>query len=129
MTLKTRARPSMELGVRYYDNSPNSGTIAGGDKSMLAEHNIRERHRTYKDSMMYSHPEYTGVRFMRKAPLLLEAKVSGKTTINKLRKKQTRFHFWKNFFSLFNLLNGFNALILRVNPFATYHAAVRWSPR
>ncbi len=129
MTLKTRARPSMELGVRYYDNSSKSGTIAGGDNSMLSEHGYRERARNYKDNMMYSHSEYSGVRFLRKAPLMLEVKVSSRSTIRKLRTKQTRFHFWRNFFSAFNLMNAINGLILRINPFATYHAATRWSPR
>jgi hypothetical protein len=119
----------MELGVRYYDNSGSSGTIAGGEKGMLREHGYRERAKTYKDSMMGSHPEYTGVRFMRKAPLMLEVKVSGRSTIKKLRKKQTRWHFWKNFFSTFNIMIGLNALFARMNPFASYHAQVRWNPR
>lgn len=118
----------MELGVRYYDNSSSSGTIAGGDNGMLREHGYRERARTYKDVMLGSHPEYTGVRFMLKAPLMLEVKVSSRSTIRKLRKKQTRFNAFKNFFSAFNLLRGLNILILRANPFATYHAQVRWSP-
>ena len=129
MTSKTRARPSMELGVRYYDNSGSSGTIAGGEEGMLREHGYRERAKTYKDSMMGSHPEYSGVRFMRKAPLMLEVKVSSRSTIRKLRKKQTRYHFWRNFFSAFNFMNGLNAIFVRLNPFATYHAQVRWSPR
>jgi hypothetical protein len=66
---------------------------------------------------------------MRKAPLMLEVKVSSRSTIRKLRKKQTRYHFWKNFFSTFNFMNGLNAIFVRLNPFATYHAQVRWSPR
>jgi len=119
----------MELGVRYYDNSAESGTILGGDRGMLRDHGYRERARTYKDTMMGSHPEYTGLRFMRKAPLMLEVKVSSRSTIRNLRKKETRYHWWKNFFSAFNLLRGFNILCQRMNPFATYHAAVRWSLR
>ncbi|MBA3860082.1 MAG: hypothetical protein C0507_24505 [Cyanobacteria bacterium PR.3.49] len=118
----------MELGVRYYDNSSSSGTIAGGEKGMLREHGYRERARTYKDGMLGSHPEYTGVRFMRKAPLMLEVQVSSRSNIRKLRKKQTRFNAFKNFFSAFNIFRTMNLLLLRSNPFATYHAQVRWSP-
>lgn len=127
--MTTKTRPTFELGVRHYDNSGESGTIAGGENGMLREYGYRERARTYKEVLIGNHPEYTGVRFMRKAPLMLEAQVSSRTTIRKLRKKETRFHFWKNFFSVFNFLNGFNSFIVRINPFATYHAQVRWSPR
>jgi len=127
MTSRTRA--TKELGVRYYDNSASSGTIVGGDKGMLREHGYRERARTYKDSMLGSHPEYTGVRFMRKAPLMLEVKVSSRSTIRKLRKKQTRYNAFINFFAAFNFVKLLNLLILKSNPFATYHAQVRWSPR
>ncbi len=118
----------MELGVRYYDNSSSTGTIFGGEQGMLREHGYRERARGFKDGMM-GHSEFTGVRFMRKAPLMLEVKVSSRSTIRNLRRKESRYFFWRNFFSTFNLMRGLSVIWQRLNPFASYHAQVRWNTR
>lgn len=126
--MKTKTRPSMELGVRYYDNSNESGTIIGGERGMLKNYGSRERARAKRTVMMGSHPEYTGLRFIRTAQYM-EVQDSSKTRINRLRKKESRFHFWKNFFGSMNLVRSLNSLLLRYNPFASYHAQVRWSPR
>lgn len=126
--MKTKTRPSMELGVRYYDNSNESGTIIGGERGMLKDYGSRERARTHKSVMMGTHPEYTGLRFIRTAQYL-EVQDSSKTRINRLRKKESRFHFWKNFFEAMNFVRVFNNILMRYNPFASYHVQVRYSPR
>ncbi len=107
----------MELGVRYYDNSGSSGTIAGGEEGMLREHGYRERAKTYKDSMMGSHPEYTGVRFMRKAPLMLEVKVSSRSTIRRIAQKTNALSFLEELLFCFQFYERGQRDILAVESF------------
>lgn len=123
--------PSLELGVRYYDNSKHSGSILGGERGMLREHGFRERARTHRAGMVGDNADYTGLRFAFKKQKSEGDSVqpSRRQTLSKLRKKESRLHFWKSFFSSLNILGTLGRLMVRVNPLATYHATCRWSTR
>lgn len=125
-------RPGLELGVRYYDNSKHSGSILGGEKGMLKEFGFKEQARTHRAVMVGDRADYSGLRFaFKKQSNSQNAQVqtSRRQTMSRLRKKESRLHFWKSLLSSMNLWTAFNRIFVRINPFATYHVRSRWSTR
>ncbi|HEY9787484.1 MAG TPA: hypothetical protein V6D17_18995 [Candidatus Obscuribacterales bacterium] len=124
----TMSRPGLELGVRYYDNSARSGSILGGDRGLLKDYGFRERARSHRATMIGDTGEYSGLRFASRSENS-EVRASRRQTMSRLRKKETRLHFWKSVFSYLNPFTLVSAVVSRLNPFTSYHSAARWSVR
>lgn len=124
------ARHTLELGVRYYDNSGLSGSTVGSEKGLLVGFGERSQASNYRATMRGDPSKNNGhsLVFAMKSP-----KSPGTPTrrrqMSRLRRMESRYSFWKYLFLNFNVLEGVHAIVYRYHPFRSYSDQLRFNAR
>lgn len=124
------ARRTLELGIRYYDNSGFSSSTLGSEKGLLVGFGEKSQATNYRAAMRGDSQRNNGhgLVFATKAP-----KSPGTPTrrrqMTRLRRMECRYSFWKHLFANFNVLEGVHALVYRYHPFRSYSDQLRFNAR